>query len=115
MPYGNSANSAKTSLSRRLDGQKTIKKNLPKQIVDKKQLTVCEIHLMISAMNFDAPSLVTVTELRAHTLTGVVQREIEKMILSGQLAPGDRLNEKLLADKLLVSRGTVRETCRALA
>jgi DNA-binding GntR family transcriptional regulator len=70
---------------------------------------------MISAMNMDAPSLVTVTELRAHTLTGVVQREIEKMILSGQLAPGDRLNEKFLADKLLVSRGPVREACRALA
>ena len=66
-------------------------------------------------MNNESPSLVTVTELRAHTLTGVVQREIEQMILSGQLAPGDRLNEKFLADKLLVSRGPVREACRALA
>ncbi|RXZ36685.1 FCD domain-containing protein [Oxalobacteraceae bacterium CAVE-383] len=66
-------------------------------------------------MNNDFPSSVTVTELRAHTLTGVVQREIEQMILNGDLAPGERLNEKLLADKLLVSRGPVREACRGLA
>lgn len=60
-------------------------------------------------------STVTVAELRAHTLTGVVQHEIERMILSGQLAPGQRLNEKAVADKLSVSRGPVREACRALA
>jgi DNA-binding GntR family transcriptional regulator len=65
-------------------------------------------------MNSDFPSSVTVTELRAHTLTGVVQRDIEQMILNGELAPGDRLNEKFLADKLLVSRGPIREACRAL-
>jgi DNA-binding GntR family transcriptional regulator len=60
-------------------------------------------------------STVTVAELRAHTLTGVVQQEIERMILSGELAPGQRLNEKAVADKLSVSRGPVREACRALA
>ncbi|WP_343675693.1 FCD domain-containing protein [Paraburkholderia heleia] len=60
-------------------------------------------------------SSVTVAEFRAHTLTGVVQREIERMILSGELAPGQRLNEKAVADKLAVSRGPVREACRALA
>lgn len=57
----------------------------------------------------------SVAELRAHTLTGVVQREIERMILSGQLAPGSRLNEQTVAAKLSVSRGPVREACRALA
>jgi len=60
-------------------------------------------------------SSVTVAEFRAHTLTGVVQHEIERMILSGELAPGQRLNEKAVADKLAVSRGPVREACRALA
>jgi hypothetical protein len=60
-------------------------------------------------------SRVAFVELRAHTLTGVVPREIEGMILSGELAPGERLNEKLLADKLIVSRGPVREACRVLA
>jgi DNA-binding GntR family transcriptional regulator len=60
-------------------------------------------------------SSVTVAEFRAHTLTGVVQREIERMILGGELAPGQRLNEKAVADRLGVSRGPVREACRALA
>ncbi|SOE66259.1 transcriptional regulator, GntR family [Burkholderia sp. D7] len=60
-------------------------------------------------------STVTVAELQSHTLTGVVQNEIEKMILRGELAPGQRLNEKLISDKLSVSRGPVREACRALA
>jgi DNA-binding GntR family transcriptional regulator len=50
---------------------------------------------------------VTVEELRAHTLTGVVQREIEVMILSGELVPGERLNEELVVDTLMVSRGPV--------
>jgi DNA-binding GntR family transcriptional regulator len=61
------------------------------------------------------PSIPTVAALRAHSLTGVVQHEIERMILSGELRPGERLNEKAVADKLLVSRGPVREACRALA
>jgi DNA-binding GntR family transcriptional regulator len=61
------------------------------------------------------PSIPTVAALRAHSLTGVVQHEIERMILSGELPPGERLNEKAVADKLSVSRGPVREACRALA
>ncbi len=66
-------------------------------------------------MNSNDTSTVTIAELRTHTLTGAVQREIERMILSGELARGDRLNEKVVADKLMVSRGPVREACRALA
>ena len=58
---------------------------------------------------------VSLADFRAHTLTGVVQHEIERMILSGELKPGQRLNEKAVADKLSVSRGPVREACRALA
>lgn len=63
----------------------------------------------------DEKSIPTVAALREHSLTGVVQHEIEKMILSGELPPGERLNEKAIADKLSVSRGPVREACRALA
>ncbi len=59
--------------------------------------------------------LPTIAALREHSLTGVVQREIERMILRGDLAPGDRLNESAVAEKLSVSRGPVREACRALA
>jgi DNA-binding GntR family transcriptional regulator len=39
----------------------------------------------------------------------VVQGEIERVILSGTYAPGEKLNEKTLADSLGVSRGPVRE------
>lgn len=66
-------------------------------------------------MEQDERSIPTVAALREHSLTGVVQHEIEKMILSGELPPGERLNEKAVADKLAVSRGPVREACRALA
>ncbi|WP_042263146.1 GntR family transcriptional regulator [Paraburkholderia heleia] len=67
-------------------------------------------------MDMENPSsTVSLADFRAHTLTGVVQHEIERMILSGELKPGQRLNEKAVADKLGVSRGPVREACRALA
>lgn len=52
--------------------------------------------------------------LRTSSLTRVVQGEIEKIILSGTYAPGEKLNEKTLADQLGVSRGPVREAFQAL-
>lgn len=57
----------------------------------------------------------TIAMLQSHSLTGVVQHEIERMILSGELSAGARLNENALAAKLSVSRGPIREACRALA
>jgi DNA-binding GntR family transcriptional regulator len=57
----------------------------------------------------------TIAMLQTHSLTGVVQHEIERMILSGELSAGTRLNENALAAKLAVSRGPIREACRALA
>ncbi|MGE0005418.1 MAG: FCD domain-containing protein [Parvibaculaceae bacterium] len=53
--------------------------------------------------------------LRAHSLTTVLQGEIEHLILSGAFAGGERLNENALAARFKVSRGPVREACRALA
>ena len=52
--------------------------------------------------------------LQSQSLTSVVQRELETRILSGQLGPGDKLNEVELAAHLRVSRGPVREAFRAL-
>jgi len=52
--------------------------------------------------------------LRSHSLTTLVQRELERRILSGELAPGDKLNEEDIAGRLNVSRGPVREAFRAL-
>lgn len=52
--------------------------------------------------------------LQNHSLTSVLRREIEALILSGAFGPGERLNENLLAARFAVSRGPVREACRAL-
>jgi len=43
-----------------------------------------------------------------------VQQEVERAILAGEHAPGDKLNEAALALKLGVSRGPVREAFRML-
>jgi phosphonate utilization transcriptional regulator len=54
------------------------------------------------------------TILRTHSLSGVLEREIEKAILGGEIAPGRRVNENLLATRFGTSRGPVREALRAL-
>ena len=52
--------------------------------------------------------------LRSKSLATVIQEKIERMILSGQLAAGQRINELALAQALGVSRSPVREACRKL-
>lgn len=52
--------------------------------------------------------------LRTHSLTSVAGREIERLILNGELAAGSRINEQALADRLGISRGPVREAIRGL-
>jgi phosphonate utilization transcriptional regulator len=52
--------------------------------------------------------------LRSQSLTTLVQQELERLILSGELAPGEKLGEEELAERLNVSRGPVREAFRAL-
>ena len=52
--------------------------------------------------------------LQSHSLTTLVQRELERRILAGDLSPGDKLNEEALAAQFNVSRGPVREAFRAL-
>jgi len=53
--------------------------------------------------------------LKSQSLTSVLQHEIEALVLSGSYRSGQRLNEKALAARFNVSRGPVREACRALA
>ncbi|HEU5176090.1 MAG TPA: GntR family transcriptional regulator, partial [Burkholderiales bacterium] len=53
--------------------------------------------------------------VRQESLTSLVQREIERRILAGELTPGAKLNEAELAAALGVSRGPLREAFRALA
>jgi phosphonate utilization transcriptional regulator len=52
--------------------------------------------------------------LRSESLSRLVAREVERMILAGELEPGERLNEGALAQRLQVSRGPVREALRGL-
>ena len=56
----------------------------------------------------------TIALVQSSSLPMLVQRELERMILAGDLAVGAKLNEASLADLLGVSRGPVREAFRAL-
>lgn len=56
----------------------------------------------------------TIALLQQHSLPSLVQKELERMILEGDLVAGDKLNEAALAELLGVSRGPVREAFRAL-
>ncbi len=48
------------------------------------------------------------------SLTRLVADSVERLILSGELAPGAKLNEAVLADRFRVSRGPLREAFRLL-
>jgi DNA-binding GntR family transcriptional regulator len=63
----------------------------------------------------DSPQALAAIELRrTQSLTAIVSKELERMIVSGEIKAGERLNEQLLATRLGVSRGPVREATRAL-
>jgi phosphonate utilization transcriptional regulator len=62
----------------------------------------------------EAPPHPTITLLQTSSLSSVVQGELERMILSGELAPGAKLTEMTLAARLGVSRGPLREAFRML-
>ena len=52
--------------------------------------------------------------LREHSLSSLAQRELERRIISGEIAAGSKLNEVDVATALGVSRGPVREAFAAL-
>jgi phosphonate utilization transcriptional regulator len=56
----------------------------------------------------------TITLLQTSSLASVVQAELERMILGGELKPGEKLTETALAARLGVSRGPLREAFRML-
>lgn len=60
----------------------------------------------------EAPSALEI--VRTRSLSSLVAQEIERLILSGELPAGERLNEQQLAARLGVSRGPVREAVRGL-
>jgi phosphonate utilization transcriptional regulator len=56
----------------------------------------------------------TIALLQSSSLASVVQQEVERAILAGEYAPGTKLIEANLAQKMGVSRGPVREAFRML-
>lgn len=60
-------------------------------------------------------SLAAIDFLRTRSLSNVVQGEIERMIVDGELTPNERINENALSQRLGVSRGPIREACSAIA
>ena len=56
----------------------------------------------------------TIALLQSNSLASVVQQEIERQILAGELEPGAKLIEAAIAERLGVSRGPVREAFRML-
>jgi DNA-binding GntR family transcriptional regulator len=70
---------------------------------------------MMSDPTDPSNSLSAIDFLRTRSLANVVQAEIERMIIDGELKPNERVNENGLSQKLGVSRGPIREACSALA
>ena len=60
------------------------------------------------------PAAQAIEMLREHSLTTLAQQELERRIISGEIAAGTKLNEVDVAGTLGVSRGPVREAFRAL-
>ena len=60
----------------------------------------------------DTPNLVSIKPQMLHT---AVVAQLQRMIVEGVLAPGARLNERLLCDQLGVSRTPLREAFMVLA
>jgi phosphonate utilization transcriptional regulator len=56
----------------------------------------------------------TIALVQSSSLPALVQKELERMILAGDLPAGGKLTEAAVADLLGVSRGPVREAFRAL-
>ena len=52
--------------------------------------------------------------LRTRSLSSVLEGEIERLILSGEIAPGRKINENQLAVRFGTSRGPIREALRTL-
>ena len=54
------------------------------------------------------------TVVKTVSLTNVLEKQIERLIIEGELAPGERLNEIHLSSRFGTSRGPLREATRSL-
>ncbi len=58
--------------------------------------------------------LENVALLKTRSLAVLIEAEVERMIMAGEIAPGDRINENQLAQRFGTSRGPIREALRSL-
>ena len=66
-------------------------------------------------VSFDRPDPTDdLSILRSVSLTSALERKLEALIVSGELEPGERLNEIHLAQRFGTSRGPLREATRSL-
>jgi DNA-binding GntR family transcriptional regulator len=63
---------------------------------------------------FKMNSLLAIEILRERSLSSVIEGEIERLILNGEIAPGCKINENQLALRFGTSRGPIREALRSL-
>jgi DNA-binding GntR family transcriptional regulator len=67
-----------------------------------------------SAQPLPVVGVPTIALLQSSSLPALVQAELERMIVCGELQPGAKLTEMALAARLGVSRGPLREAFRML-
>ncbi|MEI8267971.1 MAG: phosphonate utilization associated transcriptional regulator [Betaproteobacteria bacterium] len=70
--------------------------------------------LPASAQPLPVVGVPTIALLQSSSLPSLVQAELERMIVCGELQPGAKLTEMALAARLGVSRGPLREAFRML-
>lgn len=61
------------------------------------------------------PDTAGLVSIRPQMLHAAIVEQLQRMIVEGMVAPGTRLNERLLCDQLGVSRTPLREAFRVLA
>lgn len=65
--------------------------------------------------NSTSGSMEDLDVVRTVSLTSALEKALERLIVDGELAPGERLNEIQLAQRFGTSRGPLREATRSLA
>lgn len=55
-----------------------------------------------------------IKERQIHSLPSLILRQLRSIIFTGQIRPGQKIKEAVIAKQLSVSRGSVREACRQL-
>jgi phosphonate utilization transcriptional regulator len=83
-------------------------------IVNNLQSCYCSAHPQTDSPMTPASAPTTLQLVQSNSLPALVHAEIEQLILRGELASGQRINESELAMRFGTSRGPIREALRAL-